>query len=113
MKKRPIILVAVILFSVGIIFQSCKKDETNLSKEVTYSKDVASLMNNYCLTCHSGADPTAGLSLDSYTNVKAVAESGQLVDRINDTNNPMPPSGIMSENNRNIIINWIAGGYQP
>ena len=95
----------------SIALQSCKKEEP-MTAEVKYSTTISSLMNNYCLTCHSGAAPSADLNLDNYTEIKAIGESGKLIDRINDSNSPMPPSGLMPEEKRQQIEDWIANGYQ-
>ncbi|HAP60145.1 MAG TPA: hypothetical protein DCR93_11835 [Cytophagales bacterium] len=69
-------------------------------------------MTNYCLTCHSGPAASAGLNLDNYTGVRTIGETGRLVSRTNDSQSPMPPSGLMSEENRQKIQDWVNGGYQ-
>lgn len=109
MKRNSIIFGLCYILIGGALLQSCEDDNTTTS--VTYSTDIAPIMTNYCLTCHSGAAPEAGLNLDNYTDVKAAVQNGQLVDRVNDANSPMPPSGLMSITNREKIEDWIDGGY--
>lgn len=77
-----------------------------------YDSDVSDLMFNFCTTCHSGSAPSANLDLSSYNNVKAATESGSLLDRINNSSNPMPPSGLLSEERRTLLEDWASGGYK-
>ncbi len=110
--KRVSVIFSLSIFLWVVIFSSCGEDDNPTPTAVTYSADIATIMNNYCITCHSGAEPTADLSLDNYINVKTVAESGILITRINDGTNPMPPSGLMPEDKRQKIQEWIDDGLQ-
>lgn len=49
-------------------------DTTN----VRYTNYVATLLANYCTGCHGGANPSAGLRLTTYAEVKAAGQSGKL-----------------------------------
>jgi len=111
--KTPFTLrLLTLLVSGFILLQACETDLPGAPEDVTYATDVSPIMSNYCLTCHSGAAPSAGLNLDNYANVRSVCELGSLVNRTNDTQNPMPPSGLMNEENRQKLIDWVKGGFQ-
>ncbi len=62
---------------------------------VTYSGFVQPLMDTYCKGCHSGPSPQGGLSLSTYAEVKASAQSGRLYGSIAHLPgySPMPKGG--------------------
>ena len=60
---------------------------------ITYSAFVSPLLQNYCLGCHSGSNPSGGINLSSYAGVQAVATNGQLVGGLLGT----PPYFIMPQ----------------
>lgn len=108
-----------IVFSIFLFtFFSCTKafiDEgetptTDLDRIVKYDPDIATIMFNHCVTCHGGIAPSGGFTLTSYEEVKAYAEGGTLLSRVNNPSNPMPPSGLLSVENRQIIDKWVADG---
>ena len=68
-------------------------------------------MGDYCVSCHSGDDPAAGFALTSFDEVRRQAESGHLLERINDASNPMPKSGLMPKSMRKAIEDWAQNGY--
>ncbi len=78
---------------------------------VTYEGDVQAIIVTNCVNCHSGPNANAGLQLTSYANVRAAAEQGNLLNRINNASNPMPPSGQLPPEIRQIIDQWVADGY--
>lgn len=61
-----------------------------------------------CFNCHSGANIRAGLDLSNYTGSRNLAT--EIVGRMNNTGNPMPPSGILSERDRDLVRIWQTGG---
>lgn len=86
-------------------------DTTNVS----YSNEVATILDNNCLTCHSTAAANAlgaGIVLDSYDGVLPFASGGTLYDVINatDVTRVMPPSGKMADCNIEQIKAWIDAG---
>ena len=101
----------ILMVSFLLILTACSREVIN-PEVVTYEPQISRLMNNYCITCHAGSAPSAGLLLNAYEGVKKAGETGKLWDRINDTQNPMPPSGPLSEDKRTQIKNWIDGGYK-
>ena len=77
---------------------------------VKYSTVIKPLLDNNCTTCHSAAGSQSDILLESYDQVKAYVNDNALVTRTNDTNNPMPPVGLMSECDRNKIKAWVKAG---
>jgi len=49
---------------------------------VSYSGFIAPLFNTFCTGCHSGGNPSGGLTLTTYNGVKAVATNGRLLGAI-------------------------------
>ena len=78
---------------------------------VTYTGDVKAIIDANCIGCHGASSPQAGLSLVTYQQVRTAAESGNLITRMNNATNPMPPSGILSANVRAIIDAWANDGF--
>lgn len=79
----------------------------NPSGKITYDGNIKVIISNNCTSCHG--NPTtnsAPMSLTTYTQVKSAVETRGLIDRINNASNPMPQSGLMSLNNRNLIQQW-------
>lgn len=100
-------------------FSSCTKafisdgtETTNpIDKTITYTADVKQIMTNNCITCHGGPSPSAGLELTTYTNVKNAALNRNLLERMNDATAPMPQSGLLILQTRQIMDKWKADGY--
>ncbi|MEM6720426.1 MAG: hypothetical protein AAF611_13960 [Bacteroidota bacterium] len=80
-------------------------------ESITYDEDVAPIFADNCVGCHSGPSPTAGFAIDGYANARAGVEQGNVIDRINDASNPMPPSGLMAPTDRQIIQQWADDGF--
>lgn len=82
-----------------------------IDKIITYNPDVQKIAFNHCVTCHGGVAPSANLDLTNYQNVRSSTENGALLSRINDISNPMPPSGLLSQEDRQIIEKWVEDGF--
>lgn len=115
-KKQTLLTV----FVAGILLYNCTTNTIDegdvidlppIVETVTYDDDVAAIINTNCVSCHSGPNANAGLQLTGYANVRAAAEQGNLVNRINNSANPMPPSGQLPPATRQIIDQWIIDGY--
>src|SRR5438876_799173 len=48
-------------------------------RHITYEDDVKPILQRHCFTCHSAAQMTAGLSLESYPGVLKGGGSGKIV----------------------------------
>lgn len=79
----------------------------------SYQVDVAPVMIQYCVSCHSGNFASAGVKLDSYPEVIKYVNNGQLVGTITWASgySPMPKNGNkLSSCNIGKIQAWIAAG---
>jgi hypothetical protein len=72
-----------------------------------FSSDILPIIETNCKGCHSGSDPDAGLLLVTHSDIQAAVTSNGLWERINDTENPMPPSNALSDCNKKQIQSWI------
>ncbi|QLY26840.1 hypothetical protein [Bdellovibrio sp. KM01] len=77
---------------------------------VTYSQLIAvgGVFANSCVSCHSASNARGGLDLTKYASAKVAATNIQA--RMNNSNNPMPTSGILSEAQRTLVDVWVANG---
>lgn len=48
----------------------------------SYTTHITPILVNFCYSCHSGNNPSDGVSLDNYAGVSQVAASGRLVGAI-------------------------------
>ncbi len=125
-KKINFVASASLLFLLLITIvvptqQSCYYDnEEDLYPNTTcdttdmrYSVEIKKIMDDKCLSCHTGTGGTAGIAMESYSLLKGFATGGQLVNRTNDASNPMPPitnGGLLSECDRQKIQSWVNAG---
>jgi Planctomycete cytochrome C len=64
------------------------------SLNVSFSQTLNPILNTYCVGCHSGPAASGGVSLDAYSGVKTVAQSGKLYGVISwETGFPQMPQG--------------------
>lgn len=45
---------------------------------VTYSTSILPVMDTYCKGCHSGGEPSGGISLETYDEIAVMAQNGRL-----------------------------------
>lgn len=78
---------------------------------ITYNNKVESIIQNNCAVsgCHTGTSPTGGLFLDTYQQVKAIADNGALTDRTI-VQQDMPPSSPLSNCDLEAIQQWVNNG---
>ena len=111
--------VAMIFALVMVVAQSCYYDNeeelypfANESCDtlsvITYSNKIEAIIQNNCAVsgCHTGVSPTGGLFLDTYAQVKAIAENGDLTDRTI-VQQDMPPSSPLSNCEMEAIQEWV------
>lgn len=112
-KKLPIVILATVA-----IVQSCSTDElaalNNVeASAVNYTDHIAPVISSYCIGCHQGSSPAAGVGLETYADVRKHTEEGHLSHRINNAENPMPPGELMPPNYRELFKNWSDNQYKP
>ncbi len=62
--------------------------------DVSFSQTLNPIINTYCKGCHSGTNPSGGISLETYSGVKTVALNGKLYGAISwASDSPKMPQG--------------------
>jgi hypothetical protein len=88
----------------------CQLPDTN---RLTYSAFVAPLLQNYCLPCHASPG-SGGINLDNLNDVKAQAQSGDLLSVIiggaQQITMPPPPKKQLDSCEIKVIDLWIQSG---
>lgn len=79
--------------------------------QATYHKNVKSIVNAKCISCHSGASASAGVDLSSETSVKQYKSS--IVSTINGGYPVMPPNGStkLTSAEKNTFNAWKSNNY--
>lgn len=109
------------LFSLLIItlfFFNCTSDSTDdlttpTPTVATYNDNVKSIIDQSCATsgCHNATSNTAGLTLETFTQVKNAFINRNALGRIESTSSPMPPNGNLPNTSIQIIKDWKNQGY--
>jgi len=78
----------------------------------TFSGTVNSIIQNSCVGCHSGTNPSFGIKLQTYSEIKTVADNGTLVQVLYALNNKpqMPPSSALIDCKKTQIKKWVVAG---
>lgn len=79
----------------------------------SFTADVMPVLNMRCNNCHSGSSPSAGIKLDSYTEVLKSVDNGSLMGSINHESgfSPMPKNTAkMNSCEIQKIQDWITQG---
>ena len=96
----------------GALNNSCEDEECD-TINVTYSATVLPIIQNTCLGCHSGADPSGGLKIEDHASLAALANDGRLMGTITHAQGyePMPKNGNkLSDCKIEQILKWINDG---
>jgi hypothetical protein len=80
--------------------------------QFTYSQTISKIITASCTGCHSGANPSFNLKLETYSDVQAIGANGLLLSVINNTDNKplMPPSSPLVQCKKSQIAKWIKAG---
>lgn len=108
MRKLSFIILGVIT-ALAVTYTGCKHepeeyipdpdpnpDTTSCdTASVTYPGKIYPILDQYCISCHSGAGPSGGLDFTDYSQVAFVAENGALIGAIKHLSgySPMPQGG--------------------
>ncbi len=79
----------------------------------SFSQDVAPILNNNCMSCHSQAANMGNVDLEGHTKVKAYADNGRLYGALSHASgfSPMPKGGAkLNDCTLAIIKRWIDDG---
>ena len=96
-------------------------DTTPPVDDVSFSLDIQPILNSNCIACHptlAQPDLTEGNSYDGLINIPGAiipgdADASELMEMLRHdpaADNPMPPSGPMSDTNINLFGAWIDQG---
>lgn len=88
---------------------------TNPSTALTYNKDVKSIIDGNCISCHSSGRSASFRPLTTFAQVKAAIENSGLLNRIqlqSGQQGLMPQGGRMSQANIDIIVKWNTDGLK-
>lgn len=86
-------------------------ENTPIPENVTYEKDVKTIIQNNCVVCHSPNGSQPYFPLTDYTAAKNAIDN--ILDRIQRANGDplkMPQGGTLSPDHINIIKKWKADG---
>lgn len=92
---------------------NCASVGCDTAAAVTYSGDLAPLMQSYCNGCHGGSNASAGLDFSAYATVKQTAQIGRIQGAMRAATGykVMPPSGnLVSSCFVDKIDKWVADG---
>ena len=82
--KRIIVLFFIICFSCENNIEEDYAVHDDCSEaEVYYQENIASIMLNNCVSCHSTSNSSGGLSLESFNSSVAAIRDGSIIYRIN------------------------------
>ena len=120
MEHRNKILISFIsLIIMAFVIHGCRNDKKqdpppescNTPDTVTFIGDIQAITATRCAIsgCHTGINPTAGMRLDSYSQVRSIATSGDLAYRVL-VRQDMPPTGPLSDCEQDLIQAWINQG---
>ena len=111
MNRRNAFLLVLLLSFLSCSDGNDEIPDPNTAK-IDYTTSIKTIMSSNCTSCHG--IPTsngAPMSLTTYTEVKDAINTKGLIDRINSNSNPMPPTGLMTSNNRTLIQRWKDDGF--
>lgn len=109
--------------AVSFFFPSCYYDKEELltkldvcdTTAVLFSTDITAVLNESCLSCHTQANASGGVSLETYSDVKAQADNGKLLGTVTHANGftAMPQGAPKLESCKiDKISAWIHQGAQ-
>lgn len=119
--KKYILIILIFIAVAG--FSSCYYDKgdylypgaanCDTAAAVSYSKNVAPLLQQQCYSCHGGASPSGGIAMGTYAADKVIAVNGKLYGSISFASgySPMPQGAPkMSTCQLATIKKWIDSG---
>ncbi len=86
---------------------------TDSTGTISYTAKVVPILQTNCYGCHSGASPSGGQAMGTYTADKALVTNGKLIGTITHATgfSPMPKGGSKISNcNIAVIQKWVTAG---
>ena len=108
-----------VLLSIALL-TSCKKEElpepiNPVEPQVETYSTIKGILESSCLGCHSPSQNAYIIDLTNYQSIKNYLDGDNtMIDRLNSDDQfyRMPPSGNLSEANKQKLIEWINSGYE-
>jgi hypothetical protein len=103
----------IITLSSFLFIWSCTKDSTSqcLTVGMTYTKNIKSIIDANCVSCHGSTNPSGSVRLVTYTEVKSVNPINfKGVINHSQSFKAMPPTSKMSQCNIDMIEAWLNAG---
>lgn len=94
----------------GLLPQKAAPLEANACDSIRYTNSMKQIFDNVCCNCHSGPFGSGGVDLSIYSGVLGQVVNGRIKDRITNTNNPMPPFGLLPQSKIDSMLCWIDKG---
>lgn len=86
----------------------CNECDTS---NVLYSTEVKKIIDDACKGCHSGSNPSGGISLTSYQELQVIVNNQKLIPAIDRSGpHPMPPTNSLGECKISKIRIWVNNG---
>ncbi|WP_113923525.1 hypothetical protein [Cognataquiflexum aquatile] len=122
-SKIPTLMANGLILSMLFVLLGCYYDKEEIlypelnnctpAANPLFSADVLPILNRKCNNCHGGSSPSAGIKLDTHTEVLKYVNNGSLMGSINHLAgfSPMPKNtGKMSQCEIDKLQNWINSG---
>ncbi len=121
MMVRLITKTSMLLLTMTMLLTACYYDNeeylysaTPCDNTFTFTSRIAPLVAQQCASgCHEGANPSAGLSLTTYDEIKAIVDNGGFTGSLDGTNGySIMPKGTtgLSTCDKNAVNDWIGAG---
>ena len=111
--KKISLLIPFAIFAVSC--ESNSPDDLTIPTpdRITYNQNVKPIIDQSCATagCHNAASNSAGLTLETYAQVRNGFETRGALNRMRSTSAPMPPQGNLPGTTIILIESWINQGY--
>jgi mono/diheme cytochrome c family protein len=104
--RKSLFLLPGLAFCLFLMYSGCKHEPDDYIPDpdpnpdttacdtgnITYAGAVYPILDQYCISCHGGANPSGGLDFTNYSQVAFVAENGALIGAIKHMQgySPMP-----------------------
>ncbi len=76
--------------------------------QLTGADTAVNVFRRRCYTCHQGLSAQKGLDLSVYAT--ASGKATEILGRVNNAGSPMPPGGLLSQPERDLIGRWVNNG---
>ncbi|MBL7829333.1 MAG: hypothetical protein JNJ57_22040 [Saprospiraceae bacterium] len=115
MKKiffAAVVTTLLVVFSQSACYYDNELEQYGVSEcdttAVSYANDIAPLIQQQCISCHTPGGEQESTPFDTYNDV--VLYTVSIAERVNGIGSIMPPTGKLSTCNVSIIEAWINAG---